>query len=217
MRAHTYTHTHSLTRHWEAADTPCPAPCLWCWSGLAALATHRSSVFPLPAVQGGSTAVGSNQPLRLGSDGSPVPSTTVLRPCSPRRTALQDVFSGTTSTVVSSTWQITSAQFTATTASVRPTLGAPRQGPGTATVQVPSFRAQGQALCGHLDEGLLKATRRGGRPPRPEPHWLQGPRDPHPACPPILASLLGAGAGCPHSRCSPVPSWWGQREPRAGH
>lgn len=173
-------------------------------------------MFLLPAVQGGSTAVDSNPPLRLGSDGSPVPSTTVLRPCSPRRTALQDVFSGTMSTVVSGTWQTASAQFTATTASVRPTLGAPRQRPGTATVQVPSFRAQDQALWASRG-GLLKATMRGGRPPRPEPHRLRGPRDPHPACPPILASLLGAGAGCPHSRCSPVPSWCGQREPRAGH
>lgn len=35
----------------------------------AAGAAARSSVFLLPAVQGGSTAVDSNPPLHLGSDG----------------------------------------------------------------------------------------------------------------------------------------------------
>ena len=148
--------------------------------------------------------------------GSTVPSTTVLRPHCPPWTALQDVFSGTTSMVVSGTWQTASAQFTARTVSVRPTLGAPRQGPGTATFQVPSFRAQDQALCGRTDEGLLKATMRGGGPPRTEPHHLRGPRDPHPARPPIPASLLGAGAGRPQARCSPVPSLGGRGSQERG-
>ena len=55
------THTHSLTTLTGVGYggyTPAPGA-----------AARRSSVFLLPAVQGGSMAVDSNPPLHLGSDG----------------------------------------------------------------------------------------------------------------------------------------------------
>jgi len=57
VRAHTHSLT-TLTGVRYSGYTPA-----------AGAAARRSSVFLLPAVQGGSTAVDSNPPLHLGSDG----------------------------------------------------------------------------------------------------------------------------------------------------
>ena len=200
-------HTHARPHR---TLTPCPAPRRCADIRRGGHTARRSSLSLLPAARGGDAAVDSKLPPHLGSDRER--SAEHHRP--PTLLPAVDGAAGTVSTAVSSTWQIASAQFTATPVSVRPALGAPGQAEGDSHLSVPSLPGSGPGSAwelkaameavgppgpSHTGSGALGVLSLPARPSS-RPSWEPGTGHPRPSWEPFLPWLLpcpvlGGGRG----------------------